>query len=78
MKYVLDNYTTYILPVQETERKVCLSIEGGNTGLGFCNMTDAQIEDFAVQVKQLFDTYSLDGVNLWDRNSGYGKEECHQ
>lgn len=74
MKYVLDNYTTYILPVQETERRVCLSIEGGNTGLGFCNMTDAQIEDFAVQVKQLFDTYSLDGVNLWDRNSGYGKE----
>lgn len=74
MKYVLDNYTTYILPVQETERKVCLSIEGGNTGLGFCNMTDAQIEDFAVQVKQLFDTYSLDGVNLWDRNSEYGKE----
>lgn len=74
MKYVLDNYTTHILPVQETERRVCLSIEGGNTGLGFCNMTDAQIEDFALQVKQLFDTYSLDGVNLWDRNSGYGKE----
>ena len=74
MKYVLDNYTTYIL-VQETERKVCLSIEGGNTGLGFCNMTDAQIEDFAVQVKQLFDTYSLDGVNLWDRNSEYGKDD---
>lgn len=75
MKYVLNNYTTYILPVQETGRKVCLSIEGGNTGLGFCNMTDAQIEDFAVQVKQLFDTYNLDGVNLWDRNSEYGKEE---
>lgn len=74
MKYVLDNYTTYILPVQETERKVCLSIEGGNTGLGFCNMTDAQIEDFASQVKLLFATYNLDGVNLWDRNSEYGKE----
>ena len=74
MKYVLDNYTTYILPVQETGRKVCLSIEGGNTGLGFCNMTDAQIEDFASQVKLLFATYNLDGVNLWDRNSEYGKE----
>lgn len=74
MKYVLDNYTIYILPVQETGRKVCLSIEGGNTGLGFCNMTDAQIEDFASQVKLLFATYDLDGVNLWDRNSEYGKD----
>lgn len=74
MKYVLDNYTTYILPVQETGRKVCLSIEGGNTGLGFCNMADEQIADFAAQVKLLFDTYNLDGVNLWDRNSEYGKD----
>lgn len=78
MKYVLDNYTTYILPVQETGRKVCLSIEGGNTGLGFCNMTDTQIEDFATQVRLLFDTYGLDGVNLWDRNSEYGKEGMPQ
>lgn len=74
MKYILDNYTTYILPVQETGRKVCLSIEGGNTGLGFCNMTDGQIDDFVAQVKLLFGTCDLDGVNLWDRNSEYGKE----
>lgn len=74
MKYVLGNYSTYILPIKESGRKVCLSIEGGNTGLGFCNMTDEQIEDFASQVKLLFDTYNLDGINLWDRNSEYGKD----
>lgn len=43
-------------------------------GLGFCNLTDAQIEDFAAQVKTVIEQYELDGVNLWDRNSGYGKE----
>lgn len=75
MKYVLNHYSKYILPVQETGRKVCLSIEGGNTGLGFCNMTDGQIADFVNQIKILFENYDLDGVNLWDRNSGYGEEK---
>ena len=62
-------------PLQDKGRKVCLSIEGGNTGLGFCNLTDAQIADFAAQVKSCLETYDLDGVNLWDRNSGYGELE---
>lgn len=73
MRYVLDHYSKYITPLQEEGRKVCLSIEGANTGLGFCNMTDSQIEDFVEQVKIIFDNYPLDGINLWDRNSGYDK-----
>lgn len=73
MKYVLSHYSTYILPLQEEGRKVCLSIEGGATGLGFCNMTDSQIEDFVSQVKMVMDTWPLDGINLWDRNSDYAK-----
>ncbi|MEG2062006.1 MAG: glycosyl hydrolase family 18, partial [Alistipes sp.] len=43
-------------------------------GLGFCNMNDAQIADFVTQVKIVVNKYNLDGINLWDRNSGYGKE----
>lgn len=27
-----------------------------------------------LQVKTVIEQYELDGVNLWDRNSGYGKE----
>lgn len=73
MKYILGQYSKYITPLQEEGRKVCLSIEGSNTGMGFCNMTDVQIKDFVEQVKLIFDSYPLDGINLWDRNSGYTK-----
>lgn len=37
-------------------------------------MTDTQIADFTAQVKDLIDIYGLDGINLWDEGSGYGKE----
>lgn len=74
MTYVLGHASKYIWPLQEEGRKVCLSLEGGGTGLGFCNMTDAQIADFVAQVKAVVETYNLDGINLWDRNAGYGKE----
>jgi len=72
--YILNNYDKYILPIQETGIKVCISIEGKNSGLGFCNLTDEQIDDFVSQVKFFLDTYPLDGINLWDQNSGYGME----
>lgn len=74
LRYVLDHWTTRVRPVQESGRKVCLCIEGGGQGIGFCNMTDSQIEDFVEQVRLLMSQYSFDGINLWDRNSGYGKE----
>lgn len=73
LRYVLENVATYIRPLQDHGRKVCLCIEGGGKGLGFCNMNDAQIADFTRQVKDAIELYQLDGVNLWDRNSGYGK-----
>lgn len=73
LNYVLENRMTYILPIQDTGRKVCMCIEGGETGVGFCNMTEGQIADFVAQVKDVVDKYGLDGVNFWDRNSGYGE-----
>ena len=75
IRYVLEHADLHIRPLQDKGRKVCLSIEGGNTGLGFCNLTDAQIADFVAQVKACLDTYDLDGVNLFDRNAGYGDVE---
>lgn len=59
--------TKYIRPLQDKGRKVCISIEGGGKGLGFCNLTDAQIADFTAQVKAVVTEYGLDGVNFWDR-----------
>lgn len=74
LEYVLHNRNRYIRPLQTNEKKVCLCIKGGGTGLGFSNMTDAQVQDFAGQVKAYVDMYGLDGVNLWDEGAGYDKE----
>ena len=60
--------------MKDKGRKICVCIEGAGKGIGFCNMTDAQIADFVTQVKVFVETYDLDGVNLWDRGTGYGKE----
>lgn len=74
IRYVLDHADKYIRPLQDKGRKVCLSIEGSGKGIGFCNMNDTQIADFTTQVKAVVELYGLDGINLFDRNSGYGKE----
>lgn len=71
--YLLDKRATYLLPLQEQGRKVCLCIEGGGNGLGFCNMTNQQIDDFTEQVKLLVERYDIDGINLFDRSARYGK-----
>ena len=74
MRYVLEHTDKYIRPLQDKGRKVCICIEGAGMGIGFCNLTDAQIADFVTQVDGVVSLYKLDGINLWDRNSGYGKE----
>ncbi len=75
MRYVLDHAVKYIRPLQDQGRKVCISIEGSGKGLGFCNLTDEQIVDFVAQIKAVVNEYGIDGINLWDRNTGYGKED---
>lgn len=74
MRDVLEQADKFIRPLQDHGRKVCLCIEGGGKGLGFCNLTDAQIADFTQQVKNVIDLYRLDGVNLRDEGSAYGKK----
>ena len=74
MRFLCDNFNTYFKPVKDTGRKLCICIEGGGKGIGFCNMTDEQIADFVQQVSVFINEYGFDGVNLWDRNSGYGKD----
>ena len=74
LHYVLENSARYIRPLQAAGRKVCICIQGGGKGIGFCNMSDAQIEDFTAQVKNVVESYDLDGINLRDEGSGYGRE----
>ena len=74
MRYVLDHAVKYIRPLQEHGSKVCISIVGSGKGLGFCNLTDGQIVDFVAQVKTVVEEFGIDGINLWDRGSEYGKE----
>lgn len=79
IRYVLEHADKYIRPLQDKGRKVCLSLEGNGSGLGFCNLTDSQIADFTAQVKACLELYDLDGVNFFDRNAGYGQvEECRR
>lgn len=73
LAYVLEHRDKYIRHLQEYKRKVCLCIENGGKGIGFCNMNDTQIADFVRQVKDVIERYHLDGVNLWDDDSKYGK-----
>lgn len=73
IRYNLE-HTERFRPMQDKNRKVCICIEGGGTGYGFCNLTDAEIPDLVFQIKAVVDRYGIDGINLWDRNSGYGKE----
>ena len=63
LQYVLSNRDKYLMPLQKSSRKVLICITGGNTGLGFCNMTDEQTADFVFQLKYVVETYKLDGVN---------------
>ena len=72
--YTLEHADKYIAQMKDKGRKICVCIEGAGKGIGFCNMTDAQIADFVALVKVFVETYDLDGVNLWDRGTGYGKE----
>ena len=74
LRYVLEHAGKYIRPLQNHGRKVCICIQGGGKGIGFCNMTAAQITDFTRQVKEVIELYGLDGINLWDEESNYGKE----
>ena len=73
LSYVLEHRDKYIRHLQEIGSKVCICIENGGKGVGFCNMNDVQIADFVYQVKSIIERYYLDGVNLWDDDSKYGK-----
>ena len=74
LAYVLKHADKYIRPLQRDGFKVCISIEGSGSGIGFANLTNDQINDFATQVQTIMDMYQLDGINLRDEFVNYGIE----
>lgn len=76
LEYVLRNRVRYVKPLQNNDKKVCLCIKAGGTGLGFSNMTDDQIADFTNQIKVILDMYDLDGVNLYDVGANYNMDNA--
>ena len=52
LRYILGHYTERVQPVQESGRKVCICIEGGGQGIGFCNFTDTQIDDYMTRPRR--------------------------
>ena len=74
VQHLLDNADTYVRPLQEKGIKVVLSILGNHQGAGFANFPDAEAADrFALEVTTLVRRYGLDGVDLDDEWSEYGK-----
>lgn len=78
LSYILENQNKYVRILQDYGRKICLCIENGGRGVGFCNMDDKQIADFVSQVKLAINRYHLDGVNLWDEDSKYVGAEINK
>lgn len=79
VQHLLDNADTYVRPLQEKGIKVVLSILGHHQGAGFANFPDARAADrFALEVTTLVRRYGLDGVDLDDEWSEYGKNGTGQ
>lgn len=58
----MDNYATYVKPLQDAGIKVLLGILPNWQGIGFCNLTPTQATDYAELVAWAVYTYGLDGV----------------
>ncbi|WP_199539550.1 endo-beta-N-acetylglucosaminidase H [Cutibacterium namnetense] len=70
---------TQIRPLQRRGTKVLLSLLGNHEGAGFANFpTRHDAERFAAQVARVVHRYHLDGVDLDDEYSEYGKNDTGQ
>lgn len=69
---ILSNPEKYVRPNQNRGIKVLYGIQGNKTGLGFANLTDLQVEDFAGKVAAQVTATGLDGVELIDEWVEYG------
>jgi hypothetical protein len=66
VRYILNNRTKYIKPLQDKGIKVLLGLLGDHDGISFGSMDDTQRATFIADVKKDVETYGLDGVDFDD------------
>ena len=74
MTYVLSQSTKYIKSVAGTRTQGMYQYRRRRQGARVLQPHRCSNRRLRAQVKTVIEQYELDGVNLWDRNSGYGKE----
>lgn len=68
---LLSQREKYLKPLQDKGMKVILSILGNHDCAGLGNLSDNTAREFAQELKELCDTYNLDGVMFDDEYSYY-------
>jgi len=71
VSHLLENRDKYIKPLQDKGIQVVLSILGNHDHSGVANLSDTTAKTFAQHIKQVCDTYQLDGVFFDDEYSAY-------
>lgn len=71
ISHVLKDANKYIRPLQLMGMKVCLTVKN-SSAIGFCHLTDGEIDNLVAQVKTAVELYGLDGIDLWDDSDEYG------
>lgn len=73
---ILRDVNQYVRPLQAKGIKVLLGVLGDHTGLGFANLSSAQINSFAQKIANAVSTYGLDGVDFDDEYADYWNLSC--
>lgn len=70
--HLLDNADRYLRPIQTRGVKVTFELTGAGSGVGFCNLDDAQRASLVAEIARVVEKYGIDGVNLNDEYTNYG------
>lgn len=70
--HLLDNADRYLRPIQKRGVKVTFELTGAGSGMGFCNLDDAQRAALVAEIARVVEKYGIDGVNLNDEYTNYG------
>lgn len=70
--HLLDNADRYLRPIQTRGVKVTFELTGAGSGMGFCNLDDAQRASLVAEIARVVEKYGIDGVNLNDEYTNYG------
>lgn len=72
LMHLLDNADRYLRPIQTRGVKVTFELTGAGSGMGFCNLDDAQRASLVAEIARVVEKYGIDGVNLNDEYTNYG------